>query len=193
MSLKWASNRGAKSLGRLPFATKNRKYRRKIAVQKAAHFQLPFRRWDGRIGPWKEHFGKGRGQVYSLDGSRPNRICNEIEVAKILRGVRDRAFWFSAFNTAKMPEIWRPWVRSMDELPPWLENLDSAIRQIIRAPAGGMPDVVAWNKKSPLLSAIFVECKGLNETFKEAQEDWMGAALRKGVRNSQFGVSIRAW
>ena len=30
-------------------------------------------------GPWHEHFGKGRGQVRSLDGTEPLRSCNEIE------------------------------------------------------------------------------------------------------------------
>lgn len=193
MNLKWAIEYGAQLLGQNPFAAVNRKHRRHAALQKVAHFQLPFRQWDGRIGPWKEHFGKGRGQVYSLDGRKPNRSCNEVEVAKILRRVRDHAFWFSAFDTTNMPKIWQPWVRSMDKLPQWLENLDSAIRERIDSPGGGMPDVIAWNDSHPSHTALFVECKGLQEGFREAQEDWLWAALREGIKIPQFSVSIRAF
>src|SRR5439155_19719173 len=115
--------------------------------------QLPFRQWDGAIGPWREHFGKGRGQVYSLDGLDPCRSCNEVEVAKILRSLRDHAFWVSGFGTTSMPTIWRPWARAMRELPPWLNRLNEAIRSRVRIKGRGIPDVVAWSDEYPIASA----------------------------------------
>jgi hypothetical protein len=191
MNLKWAIEHGGDILGRHPFEAVGRKQRRLADPRKVEHVQLPFRQWDGHIGPWKEHFGKGRAQVYPLLGSKPKWSCNEVEVAKILQQIRDHAFWFSAFNTAKMPKIWRPWVRSMDELPIWLAELDSAIRVKTTSRYGGVPDVVAWNEDHPLRSALFVECKGPKEKFKESQEDWMSAAFAKGLKVTQIAVSVR--
>ena len=100
-------------------------------------------RWDGPRGPWSEHFGKGRGQLKSLDGTEPLRSCNEIEVAKRLRMVRDHAFWFSGFGTKHVPELWRPWLYVRSALPDWLAALDETVRAKIASKAGGMPDVVA--------------------------------------------------
>jgi hypothetical protein len=54
-----------------------------------------------------------------------------------------------------------------------------------------MPDVVAWNDNDPLGSAIFIECKGPRESFKEAQEDWVRAAQNSGVEASQIAVAVR--
>jgi hypothetical protein len=157
------------------------------------HLQFEFQRWDGPIGAWHEHFGKGRGQVRSLDGTEPLRSCNEIEVAKRLRTVRDHAFWFSGFGARHIPEIWRPWLRqsSQSALPDWLASLNVAIRAKITFPSGGMPDVVAWNDRRSHRSAIFVECKGRGESFTQAQEDWVWAAHDSGVALSQIAVSLR--
>ena len=140
----------------------------------------------------QEHFGKGRGQVYSLDGTEPLRSCNEVEVTKRLRTIRDRGYWFSEYNPSSVPLIWRPWVRSLrDQIPEWLRSLDMAVRQLVSSQRGGMPDVVAWNVAEPLRSAIFVECKGPREAFGEAQEDWLWAARQEGVELSQIAVSVR--
>jgi hypothetical protein len=79
----------------------------------------------------------------------------------------------------------------MDELPTWLEELDSAIRVKITSPRGGMPDVVAWNDEHPLRSALFVECKGPKERFKESQEDWISAAFARGLKVSRVAISVR--
>ena len=182
---------GAASLGSRPFAASKRKRPRFAPPREIAHLQFDFVRWDGPIGPWNEHFGKGRGQVKSLDGTEPPRSCNEIEVAKRLRTVRDHAFWFSGFGTKHVPEIWRPWLHARSELPAWLAELDETIRAKIASKAGGMPDVVAWNDRQSLRSALFVECKGPKESFTEAQEDWVWAALDSGVRLSQIAVSQR--
>jgi len=107
--------------------------------------------------------------------------------------VRDHAFWFSGFGTTDIPEIWRPWLRecSQSAMPDWLASLDETIRAKIASKAGGMPDVVAWNDRQSLRSALFVECKGPQESFTEAQEDWVWAALDSGVRLSQIAVSLR--
>jgi hypothetical protein len=190
-NLEWATAYGAELLGRRVFEASGRKSQPPTAPREVEHVQFPFRRWDGRIGPWKEHFGKGRGQVYPLLGEEPTPSCNEVELAKILRKVRDHAFWLSAFNTANMPKAWRAWVRSMNELPLWLEGLDSIIRDGIGSRRGGIPDVVAWNDDSPFGSALFLECKGPKEKFKESQEDWVGAAFMNGLMASQVAVSLR--
>lgn len=161
------SKNDGKSLGHRPFAATKRRHRRLEAPIEVEHIQLPFQRWNGHVGPWAEHFGKGRGQVHSLDGGKPCRSCNEVEVAKLLRRVRSRAVWISPYNFSKMPEIWRPWAMSMTELPPWLSQLDSSIRQSVSTRRGGMPDVVAWNDDEPKRTAIFVECKGPKERIGE--------------------------
>jgi hypothetical protein len=51
---------------------------------------------------------KGEVRCISLDGAAPLRSCNEVEVAKRLRDVRQHAYWFSGYNVARVPEIWRP-------------------------------------------------------------------------------------
>ena len=181
----------ARARGRIRFAARGRKHRSLAPPRSVEQLQFPYRQWDGPIGPWEEHFGKGRGQVHSLDKKPPLRSCNEIEVAKTLRRVRQHAFWISAYNTTLMPEVWRPWVLSMAELPRWLRRLDTAIRARIGTQNGGMPDVVAWNDKDSLRSALFVECKGPKEGFREAQEDWVSGALESGLRVAQIAVSVR--
>ena len=70
-------------------------------------------------------------------------------------------------------------------------SLDGEFRVRIRSRRGGMPDVVAWNENDPLESAIFVECKGRGESITEAQEDWVSAAQRAGIRPVQVAVSVR--
>lgn len=187
----WVAAIGATSLGREPVAAAGRKTPAPGPPTRVEFIQLPFRRWDGPIGEWAEHFGKGAGQVYSL-GGKPKRSCNEVEVAKRLRRVRDHAFWFSQYNPAAVPKLWGPWVRSLGgEAPKWLTALDSRIRARISSRRGGMPDVVAWNDCDPLRSALFVECKGPGESIGEAQEDWIWAARKCGVRVSQLAVSLR--
>jgi len=191
VGIDWALNHGVRSMGRFPFAALRRRKPRLGPPCKIDHLQFPFRQWDGPIGIWAEHFGKGRGQVYSLDRSEPLRSCNEVEVAKILRQVRRHAFWVCSFDTSRMPTIWRSWVLSMNELPPWLARIDTSVRLRISSRKGGMPDVVAWNDGNPVRSALFVECKGANEGFKEAQEDWLYIALGNGLKEEQFDVSVR--
>src|SRR5262245_60708536 len=182
---------GATSLGLRPFAANKRKQPRFAPAREIVHLRFDFVRWDGPIGPWNEHFGKGRGQVKSLDGTEPLRTCNEVAVGKRLRMVRDHAFWFSGFGTKQVPEIWRPWVRARSAMPDWLTALDETIRGKIPSKAGGMPDVVAWNDRESPRSALFVQCKGPKESFTEAQEDWVWAALDSGVSLSQIAVSLR--
>jgi hypothetical protein len=188
----WVEAIGARSLGQRAFTARERKSSPYGPPSEVEHFQFAFKRWDGPIRPWKEHFGKGKGQVHSLDGAEPLRSCNEVETAKRLRTVREHAFWFSGYNPTAVPDIWRLWVRSLGvEAPDWLTALDAAVRDRIRSPKGGMPDVVAWNTDEPLASAIFVECKGPNERIGESQEDWVWAVRQQGIGLPQVAVSLR--
>lgn len=193
--LGWIDQVGARSLGKRSFAAKRPRRRPESGPPAAVrHIQFAFRRWEEPVGDWKEHFGKGRGQVYSLDEQEPLRSCNEVEVevAKRLRTIRDHAYWFSEYNPSSVPPIWRRWVRSLrDPTPEWLASLDMSVRQLVSSRRGGMPDVVAWNEAEPLRSAIFVECKGPREAFGEPQEDWVWAARQEGVALSQIAVSVR--
>ena len=91
---------------------------------------IRYRQWDGPRLPWSEDFGKASGQVYSLDGSVPQRSCNEVEVAKLLRAVRSEAFWISGFAPSKMPGLWRLWVLDPAEAPTWLKEFDRRLRRV---------------------------------------------------------------
>jgi hypothetical protein len=174
-----------------PFAAEKRKRPRPVAPPIVTHMEIPYRQWDGPKLPWAEDFGKGKGQVYSRDGSEPVRSCNEVEVAKRLRQVRDHAFWISCYSPSQIPSIWRPWAIAPEEAPAWVRSLDTQIRLKTGIPNGGIPDVVAWNDEDPVDSAIFVECKGRKESFKESQEDWVRGAVAQGIRLAQLVVAIR--
>jgi|SRR3954453_8249649 hypothetical protein len=190
--LSWTELIGARLLGDRPLSAKRRSTQQLGPPASVQHLQFAFRRWEGPIGDWKDHFGKGKGQVHSLDGTEPLRSCNEVEVAKRLGTLRNHAFWFSEYNPTSIPPIWRPWARSLRAEPPsWLASLDRTIRQHVSSKKGGMPDVVAWNDDESLHSAIFIECKGHREAFSEAQEDWVWAARNVGVELSQLAVSLR--
>jgi hypothetical protein len=56
-----------------------------------------------------------------------------------------------------------------------------------------MPDIVAWDPDQELKSVLFAECKGPKEKNKEAQEDWVAAAIDNGVSASNFAVAIRVF
>lgn len=155
------------------------------------HVELRYRQWDGPRLPWSEDFGKASGQVYSLDGKRPVRSCNEVEVAKLLRTVRPEAYWISGFAPSRIPDLWRPWVLGPAEAPSWLKEFDRRLRPRVAAPRGGMPDVMAWDPDRGLDSVLFAECKGPKEKIKEAQEDWVAAAIKEGIPESSFATVIR--
>jgi hypothetical protein len=177
----------------LPFEAKKRSVPRRQAPPLVWHLRIPYRKWDGPPLPWAEDFGKKGGQVYSRDGDEPLRSCNEVEVAKRLRRVRQHAFWVSSYSPSEIPALWRPWTIGPSEAPSWLLKLDEEIRSIIRQASGGTPDVVAWDERDPRKSALFVECKGAKESFKEGQEDWVAAALRCGIPNEHIAVAVRPW
>jgi hypothetical protein len=174
-----------------PFAAVKRRSPRTADPPLIAHLDLPYRRWDGPRLPWKEDFGKAGGQVYSRDGDAPVRSCNEVEVAKRLRRVRDHAYWISCYSAGQIPPIWRAWARAPEEAPRWLLEIDRAIRARTGSTSGGIPDVIAWNDDDPVHSALLVECKGAKESFKEGQEDWVTAALQAGLLRTQFAVAVR--
>jgi hypothetical protein len=94
-----------------------------------------------RLLRWAEGFGKASGQIYSLDGGVPQRSCNEVEVAKLLRAVRPEAYWISGFAPSQIPDSWRLWVLSPAEAPAWHKEFDRRLRPRISAPRGRMPDV----------------------------------------------------
>jgi hypothetical protein len=176
-----------------PFAAGKRKSDQRVRSPSVWHVELCYRQWDGPIGPWEEHFGKASKQVYPLDAGAPERSCNEVEVAKLMRAVREEAYWVSGYNASNIPGLWRPWVISPAERPVWLEELDRRLRPRIFAPRGGMPDVVAWDAAGPLESALFVECNGPTESVLEAQEDWVAAAIEDGVPAASFAAAIRVF
>jgi hypothetical protein len=155
------------------------------------HLELLYKQWDGPPLSFAEDFGKKGGQVYSRDGADPLRSCNEVEVAKRLRQVRDHAVWISSYSPSQIPSLWRPWTSGPSEAPSWLLELDREIRALTSRASGGIPDVVAWNNDNARATALFVECKGLKETFKESQEDWVAAAIDCGIRSSQIAVAVR--
>lgn len=177
----------------LPFVARSRSSEQVRNTPQIRHVEIPYRRWDGPIGPWAEHFGKGRQQVYPLDGGPPERSCNEVEVAKLLRKVRDEAFWVSSYNPTMIPQLWRPWVIAPKEMPDWLKEFDHSLRRSMVSPRGGIPDVVAWDDVGSLESAVFVECKAPKEKVKESQKDWTSAAIEEGVSPSRLAVALRVF
>jgi hypothetical protein len=121
--------------------------------------------------------------------TEPLRSCNEIEIAKILRRVREHAFWVTAFDAKRLPSMWRDWVLPIRNVP--LRRIDDAARERVGSRRGGIPDVVAWNTNDSKRSALFVECKGAKERFDQAQEDWLWTVTRHGLSESQCSVSVR--
>lgn len=175
----------------LPFSADNRRRPRQREAPVVVHLDVSYRQWDGPRLSWAEDFGKGGGQVYSRDGSEPLRSCNEVEVAKRLRRVREHAFWISSYSTARLPEIWRPWTLGLQQMPAWLDELDREVGRLASDLKGGVPDVIAWNDERSSSSALFVECKGAKEGFRENQEDWVAAALACGIERAQLAVAVR--
>jgi lactoylglutathione lyase len=189
---RWIDRIGARSLGAHPIAARKRKRPASRPPLLVEHMTFDFRPWDGPAGSFRDDFGKGLGQVYSLDGAEPVRSCNEVEVAKKLQAIRQHAYWFSQFQPTLVPEIWRPWVRSLRvDAPAWLAAMDRSLRRHMAAPLGGMPDVVAWDDADPMHSALFVECKASKESLLEAQEDRAHAAAHVGIELHQLPVSVR--
>ena len=85
------------------------------------------------------------------------------------------------------------WVLGPAEAPAWLKEFDRRLHPHISAPRGGMPDVVAWDPDRELESVLLAECKGPKEKNKEAQEDWVRAAIDEGVPASNFAAAIRVF
>ena len=174
-----------------PFAADKRAQPARRAPAWVAHLELPYRQWDGPKLPWAEDFGKGKGQVYARDPAENPRSCNEVEVVRRLRRVRQHAVWVSGYRPDQVPALWRPYAVAPEDAPAWLRVLDAEIRAVTGHRQGGIPDVVAWDDENPLASALFVECKGATESFKEGQEDWVSEALARGVRPEQIAVAVR--
>jgi hypothetical protein len=154
---------------KVPFAARKRRKERRQNPPVLTQIELPYRQWDGLIGPWSGHFGKASKQVYPVDGGPPERSCNEVEVAKLLRSVRREAFWVCSYAPGKVPDIWRPWAIGPGDLPTQLKELDNRVRSHIVSRTGGIPDIAAWNPDRPLETVIFVECNGPMEDVKEDQ------------------------
>ncbi len=168
----WIDALGSRRKTLLPFAAANRKQERRIQPPRIWHVERRYRQWDGPIGPWAEHFGKGRGQVYSLDGKEPIRSCNEVEVAKLLEAVRFEAFWISSYNPSAIPELWRSWVLAPAEMPNWLKDLDSRIRQRLRVRAVVSP--------TSLPGTLADHTKALSSSNVKAQRKTSKRAKRTG-------------
>ncbi len=175
----------------LPFVSRKRKSVARAIPFPILHFHIGYQQWDGPPLTFNEDFGKKKGQVYSRDHDEPVRSCNEVEVAKRLRRIRDNAFWISSYNPSRIPELWRPWTCGPQEIPDWLRRMDGVIRRITGRATGGIPDVVAWNDVDGARSALLIECKGAKEDFGEGQEDWVTAALQNGLSQEQLAVAIR--
>lgn len=175
----------------LPFYANDRQRPGQREAPTVVHLDVLYRQWDGPRLSRTEDFGKGRGQVYSRDGGEPLRSCNEVEVAKRLRRIRQNAYWISSYSTATLPEIWRPWTLGLQQVPAWLFYLNREIGRLTGKSNGGVPDVVAWNDERSSSSALFVECKAPKEGFKDSQERWIAAALACGVAPTQIAVAVR--
>lgn len=176
-----------------PFSAKKRSSARILASPIVLHVKVPYRQWDGPIGPWSEHFGKGKQQVHSIDGSEPKRSCNEVEIVKLFRRAGWCAFWVSCYNPSKLPAIWQPFAVAPFAMQFWLKDIDRRVREHIPHRTGGIPDVAAWVASDPAASVVFVECKGPTEPFKDNQEDWVAGAICEGFATDRFGVAIRSF
>lgn len=181
---------------RIPFKATKRKVARNWSKCSLPTLRIPFKPWDGefldRKIHWNENFGKGTGQVYSLDGSDPLRSCCEVEVAKMFRKEGLKSYWISSYDTKPVPKIWRPYALTPKEMPEWLLALDQKIRHAGGLKnRGGIFDVVAWQDDNPRETALFIECKKPGEPIGENQEDWIQSALLLGLNPRNFGVVIR--
>jgi hypothetical protein len=199
--LEWQSQIGARELGvrtiTPPEAHREGGSKRAVTVSEIE--LVGIRLWTGPSVSKPESYGKGAGLVHSLRGTTPEPSCHEVELAEAIRAVRDKAYWFTPGGFYEFPVRWRPWARSiprrtvkvLPKPPGWLVDLDQEVRAHMSVPIGGIPDVIAWNETDPKGTAIFVECKGASEPFREGQEDWMWAACQFGVDPTQVAISIR--
>jgi len=176
-----------------PFAAKRRRRAALAPPPTLANVVLPLRQWDGYVGPWEDHFGKGRKQAYPLVGVEPKPSCAEVEVVKLLRRCCQHAFWVSCFNAEKLPDHWRPYALALYELPRWLREIDDDIRTRIASATGGIPDAAGWDDDSPTASARFLECKAIGESVRESQQDWVTDAIANHFSISQFAVALRPY
>ena len=88
-------------------SAEKREHPRQAPAPVVLHVEVSYKQWDGPRLPWREDFGKGRGQVYSRDGTAPQRSCNEVEVARQLGGVRRHAHWISSYSPAGARDLAR--------------------------------------------------------------------------------------
>jgi hypothetical protein len=77
------------------FAAKRRRRAALAPPPTLPHVVLPLRQWDRYVGPWKNHFGKGRKQAYPLFGVEPKPNCAEVGVVQLVRRYCQHAFWVS--------------------------------------------------------------------------------------------------
>ena len=86
-------------LGALPFAAEKRKHDPLGPPRRVVHIQFPLERWDGPVGPWAEHLGKGKKQVKysympfgagkrSCPGGAMSQIENTLALSMLLRRFR---------------------------------------------------------------------------------------------------------
>ncbi len=74
----WVSALGSGRRALATFVATKRDLERFTEPPRIWHVEIAYTRWDGVIGLWEEHFGKGRQQVYPPDAGEPYRSCNEM-------------------------------------------------------------------------------------------------------------------
>jgi hypothetical protein len=135
-------------------------------------FELELTPFEGPIGPWREHFGKGKNQVRSPQGESS---CAEAEIVRLLRARGWNAAWLEDWASTSIPANWKWAVMEERELPSGIRLRHDRIRERSREVTGqraGCWDVIAW--KDEVL--WYLEAKGPGDGLNKNQVAWWIAA-----------------
>jgi hypothetical protein len=143
-------------------------------------FELEFDLFEGPVGHWREHYGKGKGRVESPTGEAS---CAEAELVRILREGDWHAGWLEDYQTASIPQEWQWALVNETDLPPNVSERHKRIREELLARfglRGGCWDVIAWKGDA----LWYLETKGPKDGLSRNQIAWWatGAALDPAIR-----------
>jgi hypothetical protein len=138
--------------------------------------------YTGAIGEWREHMGKGKGQVLSPAGERS---CAEAEIVRLLRDGGWHAGWVQDYGRGVVPTEWRWALLDENALPADIARRHQRIRERMGR-RGGCWDVLAWKDDA----MWYLEAKGPGDGLHHNQFAWWVAASDV---DPSIGLAVVDW